>query len=720
MKKRSPAWALLALPGLLLAGCEDDNKAAGSGDEPDMRASRPLTDAGGDPLPIGGTGGAIGGAGGEAGGGGVIGGAGGEAGGAGGEAGGGGEIGGAGGGGGECVAGTRRCLREGDSVRQICLPNGMWSLDPCVGDQVCLEGECVPNPANCVAGERICLSSSQPAECEPGVGWNPIEACTDGTVCTEGGACSSLGCAQAEGSNSYLGCDYLALDLPNASYDRTAGTTPNSPTGVVITNPDTANAVRVSVFGANGQLAPLVPQAVVSPPNLPDIQGLYQPVTVRTEVRDSGGQVVAQSLNQADNLEVPPGGLATLLLTRNGIVDRNSAVRAQGYRVQTDQPVAAYQFNPYCCNFSFSNDASLLFPTSALGVDYVYLGVPSWSSDPFGATGSPAALVIGASRPNTGVTVMLPPGVTLLPDSTGRINIQGQQVSVVLQENEVATLLSTLPTPQGFGGPLVGVDLSGARITSTEPVSVFSSHECSYYPEDLGACDHLEEQLFPTSTWGNDFVLAPPVLRAPNPAQATEAIYWKIAARSDNTRIFPSVPLAELSPRGPGFTGVTSCMDRLDAEGAIVLSANEVCEFGTRAPVALNANNPLMVMGIISGQGSTGVAQAFGAAAGDPAIFLVPPDRQYRSDYAFLVPDTYENDYLTVIADADAQIMLDGAPVDLAGAEAIPGSTRVYQHIALSDGPHRVTGDQSFGILVLAFDDFVSYAFTGGLNLSKR
>ena len=57
MKKRSPAWALLALPGLLLAGCEDDNKAAGSGDEPDMRASRPLTDAGGDPLPIGGTGG---------------------------------------------------------------------------------------------------------------------------------------------------------------------------------------------------------------------------------------------------------------------------------------------------------------------------------------------------------------------------------------------------------------------------------------------------------------------------------------------------------------------------------------------------------------------------------------------------------------------------------------------------------------------------------------
>jgi hypothetical protein len=40
--------------------------------------------------------------------------------------------------------------------------------------------------------------------------------------------------------------------------------------------------------------------------------------------------------------------------------------------------------------------------------------------------------------------------------------------------------------------------------------------------------------------------------------------------------------------------------------------------------------------------------------------------------------------------------------------------------VTLSDGAHRIQGDQAFGILVLAFDDFVSYAFTGGLNLMKR
>ncbi|MFN3202367.1 MAG: IgGFc-binding protein [Bradymonadia bacterium] len=716
MKRWLPVWVALALPGLMV-GCKDENEAAGTVETPDMGENRSLFDMGGGPPPIGNPDAAVGGAGGQGGAG-----AEGGAGGAGAQGGGGpGGMGGAGGEiAGDCRPGERRCLREGDNVREVCLPNGTWTLEPCSAERVCISGECVPDPADCQPGERICLGLDQPAECDPGVGWTPLDTCTDGTVCTEGGVCSSRGCAEAEGSNSYLGCDYLALDLPNAAFSQTGGTTPNSPTGVVITNPDTVNPVRVSVFGANGNLAPLVSQAQVSPPNIPDIQGLYQPVTVRTEVRDAGGQVVQMGLNQADNLEVPPGGLATLLLTRNGLVNRNSGVRSQGYRVQTDQPVAAYQFNPYCCNFSFSNDASLLFPTSALGVDYVYLGVPSWQSplNPL-AEGTPAAIVIGATRDNTGVTVQLPPGASLLPDNTGRINIQGNQASIVLQENEVATLLSGLPVQMGFG-PAIGVDLSGARITSTEPVAVFSSHECTNYPEAQGACDHLEEQLFPTSTWGQNFVLVPPVIRAPNPDTATEAIYWKIAARADNTRIFPSVPLAELAPRNPGFSEVPNCVDMVNAEGAIALAANQVCEFGTRSPVALNANNPLMIMGIISGQESTGVNQAFGAAAGDPAIFLVPPDRQYRNDYAFLVPDTYENDFLTIIANADAQIQLDGAPVDLAGAEAIPGSERVFLHLAIEDGPHRVTGNQNFGILVVAFDDFVSYAFTGGLNLSKR
>ena len=125
-------------------------------------------------------------------------------------------------------------------------------------------------------------------------------------------------------------------------------------------------------------------------------------------------------------------------------------------------------------------------------------------------------------------------------------------------------------------------------------------------------------------------------------------------------------------------------------------------------------------MGILSGQASTATLAFFGAHAGDPAIFLVPPEYQYRQDYAFLAPTTFFNDYLTIIAPPDATIDLDGAPVDLSMATPVPGAQQIYAHVRIEDGPHTVRGDRAFGILVYAFDDYVSYAFTGGQNLIKR
>ena len=41
-----------------------------------------------------------------------------------------------------------------------------------------------------------------------------------------------------------------------------------------------------------------------------------------------------------------------------------ASIRKDAFRVQTTYPVVAYQFSPYCCNYSFSNDASLLLPTN--------------------------------------------------------------------------------------------------------------------------------------------------------------------------------------------------------------------------------------------------------------------------------------------------------------------------------------------------------------------
>ena len=614
-----------------------------------------------------------------------------------------------------CSEGEYRCLAEGDSSIERCREDGSWALDICPDGGPCYAGQCLPNPAACRAGERICLDRDRPADCDPGQAWVPAEPCAEGEICVAG-VCDAPACAQASLNRSYLGCEYFAVELPNLAFVPSDESTLDAPTGVVVVNPSMEDAALLTVFAPDGAVARLLREVAVNPPPELALELNLRSETVRSEVRDARGALVAPEIGQAELLEIPPGGTATLLLPRLRAPNQDTNVSAAAFRLRTDHPIAAYQFNPYCCNFSFSNDASLLIPTSALGADYRFLGVPAWSNDPFGLNLIPAAIAVIGTRDGTEVSITLPRGVTLANDPGGRVSVRGQQVTVNLDLAEVATLQTA--SMGDFGQPTP--DLSGARISSNHPISVFSSHMCSYYPSTMGACDHLEEQLFPTGTLGQQYVLVPLVSRTPL-QQASEVTYWKILATYAETRITLSVPFNDLRPLPPGFPGVPDCRGRLEPDGVtLVLQENAFCEFGTQRPVAINADGRLMVMGIVSGQESTGISNAFGAHAGDPSIFLMPPDLQYRSEYAFLIPGTYFNDYLTVVADADTVITLDGQPLSLANATPVPGSTRVYKHVPVEDGPHQVSGDKAFGIVVFAFDDFVSYAFTGGLNLIKR
>ena len=51
-------------------------------------------------------------------------------------------------------------------------------------------------------------------------------------------------------------------------------------------------------------------------------------------------------------------------------------------------------------------------------------------------------------------------------------------------------------------------DSTGMRVTSTKPVSFFSNQKCTDIPTNIYYCDHLTEQIPPTSTWGTLFYAA--------------------------------------------------------------------------------------------------------------------------------------------------------------------------------------------------------------------
>jgi hypothetical protein len=605
---------------------------------------------------------------------------------------------------GECIPGERACT--GEREFRACTDDALWRMGRCADDELCLDGACRPDPAQCVAGSRTCNGPRSPGECVPGEGYRDLEPCPEGTVCIGDGRCVSPECATAEGERSYLGCDYFVHDLLNNAYD--PASTPDAPLGVVISNA-TDRQIHVTVTQADEALATLVGEVRVRPSPFGEA---LRTVTVASAVLDADGMVVARGFEQADRLEVPIGGMAILLLPTHP-QRAASYVAPHAWRIRTDQPVAAYQFGPYCCNYSASNDASLLLPVPALGDRYHFLGVPTWGFEDFAEDATDrriisfsGTLTVIGTAPNTQVEVTLPPGAEVRPSDDPRLVIEGNRATATIDAYEVLTLQSQ--DARFVDDQIVGVDLSGAAIVANRSVAVFSGHVCSFYPQSQGACDHLEEQLIPDDTWGVRYLLTPGLNRA----------YWKLMAQRDDTRITFSQPFDALRPAPPGFLEVPDCAHfRVDAQ-TIVLDAGQHCEFGTQEAVQISATQPVLAMGVLVGQEPA--AEGFPNRSGDPSIFIVPPVAQFRTAYTFLAPSTYFGDILLAQVPMDAELRLDGQPVDLGDAVVIAGSPYRYVRIPIEDGAHRVESDRPFGIVVYAYDDYVSYAFAGGLNLKRR
>ena len=71
-------------------------------------------------------------------------------------------------------------------------------------------------------------------------------------------------------------------------------------------------------------------------------------------------------------------------------------------------------------------------------------------------------------------------------------------------------------------------DLSGTKIVTDKPVSVFSGHECARIPPNVVGCNHLIEQMPPTALWGIEHYTMP---------LASKPYSIKILAAHDSTGV---------------------------------------------------------------------------------------------------------------------------------------------------------------------------------------
>jgi hypothetical protein len=514
--------------------------------------------------------------------------------------------------------------------------------------------DCVPYDASCTDGKATWCSPEGELltfECDS----------VQGLVCEIDG-CKGA-CSLGEVHDSYIGCDYYPTITLNPVYS-------GFPFAIAVSN---ASASEAHVTITRGDT--LVREEVVAAGELKSV-----PLDWISELK--GGDL---------DCSIPPAAGATRLVTDGA------------YRVRSDQPVTVYQFSPLdyqidprpascpvlaeCPNatsnemrcLSYTNDASLLLPASALTGSYTAL---SWPTEASKGNGS-GFIAVTATEDGTQLTL------TGRGATVAGAGIDGSgQGTVTLNRGDVLEVVAAS-----------GGDLSGTRLRATKPIQVLGGHSCANVPDtSVDNCDHLEEVIFPEDTLGKDYLLSLAIYAS---QQTFVPSVVRVAAIQDGTTV------------------------RFDPElfPARTLNAGEIMQVEltgpTAQPVHLTGDKPILVTTYMVGQEA--IPGSTGASVGDPSMSIAVPTEQYRSQYIFTAPTSYAINFASVIAKPGSNVKIDGVLLAETEFTAIGASGYGVAHVELGydSSVHTLEATQEVGLSVYGYGFYTSYMYPGGADLDR-
>ena len=171
-------------------------------------------------------------------------------------------------------------------------------------------------------------------------------------------------------------------------------------------------------------------------------------------------------------------------------------------------------------------------------------------------------------------------------------------------------------------------DLTGTRITSSKPLSVFSGSDCTNVPQGIPYCDH------PTVTWGSKFLVAS--LEGRSSGERIRVLSARAASVAVNCNTVVSVSEFQLQ-NGGSFR-------------EFVIPINSFCSIESTSPV-------LVAQYAYGGEGGVG----------DPFMMIIPPIEQFTNNYLVKSFSFIVSNYVTVYVSSqffqNAQILLDDSIV---------------------------------------------------------
>jgi hypothetical protein len=380
------------------------------------------------------------------------------------------------------------------------------------------------------------------------------------------------------------------------------------------------------------------------------------------------------------------------------------------YHLVSDVPVAVYQFSaleyagqggPFgkswsacpgsqtCAQsqttigcFSFSNDASLLLPSTAMTGNYRITGISGWLMGAMGAT-----FTITGTQPNTNVKVTLPASGHVLAGGTIPETMPGGVLQFTVGAGDVVELLGASDA-----------DNTGALVQADQPVQVIAGHPCTNVPQSPSypACDHLEQSVLPAETLGKHYFVAPPT----SPYLAVIGHVVRLVGNVNGT----TLTYAGVKPLAAPST----------------LDAGQVADLGNVAePFEVVGDHEFAVVTFMLGASLADPNSTPPMQLGDPSQSNAIPVEQYRTSYVFVAPTDYAQSYVDITGPWGTPMKLDGL-VLLTQASPLSSGYGI-QRVELNagnNGVHTLTSAAPVGIQVIGYGSYTSYQYPGGSNLA--
>lgn len=377
---------------------------------------------------------------------------------------------------------------------------------------------------------------------------------------------------------------------------------------------------------------------------------------------------------------VVAGGILTVTIPASAFLGDVQGKFLKGIHIVAEKPVAVYA-HIYASSVS---GATLLLPVTTLGKDYVSINFTQKSNSFYPNQENKAAYstfaVIGTEDNTT---------VEITPSS----QLKGGE-----QANVPFTI--TLQTGEVYQGLSLN-DLTGTRVRtisndagSCKKVAVFSGSSkigigCN---PDAFSSDNLFQQVYPTSSWGKNYVTAP--LKGRN---------------YDVFRIILSDPNTQVKRNGAVLSP------------GQLLGGGLYYEFNSNETNFISADKPIQVA-----QYAVSQSQSLNCSkindVGDPEMIYLNPLEQtidhvtLNSTFHFAILYNYIN--VVIKTSAVPTFQLDGSPYT--NFTVVPQNTAYsYAQIEVVAGVHHINASDGFNAIAYGFGTTESYGYAAGTNLKN-